>query len=43
MSDIENIDLLLKNNITDVMTIATDTDFIGLINLLEKNNIKHHI
>jgi len=43
LDDIEKIDWLLKNNITDVMTIATDIDFIGLTNLLEKNKINHHI
>lgn len=43
LSDVENINWLLENNITDVMTIASNIDFVSLTNLLEKNNIKHHI
>jgi len=41
--DVENINWLLENNITDIISLASDIDFIGLTNLLEKNNINHHI
>jgi protein-tyrosine phosphatase len=43
MDDVINLDLLLKINVSIVISLVVDVDFTELNNLLESNNIKHYI